>query len=679
MIKRLKESDALEKIILGFFILFLVSLNNSIFINQIGYFGALLFLIVKIVIERRNSFAKSGLEIYFLLFLLAEIVSAIFSEFPLEAFRNVFKRAALIPIFYVTAFVFKEKYSLLNGVRLYLAAALLTILAYLIFAYEHFSAQLYQIETKGPSPFQYVMTAGGLISFVVIFLFAQLFNKENGKKIAAGIVVLLIISSASLIASYTRAAWLGAMVGILVVVLLNKKWRLLVSAGALIAVFLISFPNKSKLVIHEFASNKFSVKNELPTDGKISSLAKHDSIIVVADNNKVVKAFSIHQKKFEKTFPAVIVSFYKWHENYFIALSVEGRFFLVKHSNSKLNIVKEFISPGLTSSFAASESFLFVADIDSGVSIFNRKLELVCAKKLEAAIAISQFANSVFIAQRNIGITQFNFNSHKLDSISFYPARLNAALFMNVDSILFVATDKGIYSLEPHGIKDKLKKMNDDLTNVVGSIKHENKYLFISKNGEVHSFDLTSSKMTKENYTLEAPAVNAMMIDSFLVTSVVKSNRLLSIVDPNHLTNIQRINQWKVALKAASDAPLTGVGDIDMKDVYAMHKPNYEKENFGHFHNNYFHMLAALGFVGGLIFLFMIFSILSYHYKTFLLVRKDETLRVVSIASLASFVGFMVSGLAEFNFGDHEIITVVWFLLGIQFALRNINHRFAND
>ena len=49
--------------------------------------------------------------------------------------------------------------------KVYIGAALVTIIAYIVFAYEHFISQFYLLQSKGPSPFQYVMTAGGLISF----------------------------------------------------------------------------------------------------------------------------------------------------------------------------------------------------------------------------------------------------------------------------------------------------------------------------------------------------------------------------------------------------------------------------------------------------------------------------------------------------------------------------------
>ena len=96
-----KKIKIIDKLIFGFVVLFLLSLNNSIFVNQIGYYGALLLFLIRYAVSRKNPFEKTGLEIPFLLFLLAELISAILSVNTSNAFRNFFHRFLLIPTFYV--------------------------------------------------------------------------------------------------------------------------------------------------------------------------------------------------------------------------------------------------------------------------------------------------------------------------------------------------------------------------------------------------------------------------------------------------------------------------------------------------------------------------------------------------------------------------------------------------
>lgn len=673
MIKQFIETKSLiDKTILVFFILFLISLNNSIFVNQIGYFGSLIFFIIKYVKEKKNPFKKSGLEIFFLLFLLTEIVAAIFSENSSEAFRNVFKRAILIPIIYVTASVFQNNNSIKNGTKIYLSAAVITIAAYLIFAYEHFVAQLYQIESKGPSPFQYVMTAGGLISFVAIFLFAFLFTKKISIKNFILLSAFFLLTVAALFASYTRAAWIGAFAGFVVLIIFNKKWWLIILAIIAVTTVIIISPNESKLFIYENDGQTFTEKIQFETEGKINSITMHDGKIYVADNSEAVSVFSPTQKLYVQHFPAIISNFYHWYDDVFVARSVEGRFFLFSENEKGSNTIREFLSPGIPAAFATNDSTLIIADSDSGLSVFDRALNILDTQKQPNIISLFLYDGKLITAIRNYGLKSWQFENSELALCDSIKINMNSCLFIKNDSTLFAATDKGLYQLSVASNKLKINYEQKELTKVVGILKSQNGYHIISNDGSMIEAqpDLTISE--KNSLTgLNKPINSLLEFDSLIVTSLVKTNRLLSIFDPNHITNIQRISQWKAAWKAASNKPFTGYGDIDMKEIHARFKPYYEKEVFGHFHNNYFHMFAALGFIGGSIFLIMMFSILFYHFKTYRASCANEPLRIISSAALAVFVGFMVSGLAEFNFGDHEIITVIWFTLGLQFAIRN--------
>ncbi len=73
-----------------FIIIFLLSLSNSIFINQVGYFGALLLILIRFGITRENQFTRTGLEFALLCYIAAEFLSAIFSDYSSLAFNNLF-------------------------------------------------------------------------------------------------------------------------------------------------------------------------------------------------------------------------------------------------------------------------------------------------------------------------------------------------------------------------------------------------------------------------------------------------------------------------------------------------------------------------------------------------------------------------------------------------------------
>ena len=74
-----KSIKIIDKAIFVFIILFLLSLSNSIFVNQVGYYGALLLILLKYFLTKENQFKKTGLEFALIWYLAAEILSAMAS------------------------------------------------------------------------------------------------------------------------------------------------------------------------------------------------------------------------------------------------------------------------------------------------------------------------------------------------------------------------------------------------------------------------------------------------------------------------------------------------------------------------------------------------------------------------------------------------------------------------
>ncbi len=91
-----------------FLFIFAASLTTSIFVNQIGYFGALLILLVRFIVQKKFEKRKTGLEILFILLIISEIISAILSDYPAQAFHNTFKRAVLLPVVLYAYLLFEK-------------------------------------------------------------------------------------------------------------------------------------------------------------------------------------------------------------------------------------------------------------------------------------------------------------------------------------------------------------------------------------------------------------------------------------------------------------------------------------------------------------------------------------------------------------------------------------------
>jgi len=149
--------------------------------------------------------------------------------------------------------------------------------------------------------------------------------------------------------------------------------------------------------------------------------------------------------------------------------------------------------------------------------------------------------------------------------------------------------------------------------------------------------------------------------------------RALSILDPHHPQNVERIYMWKAGIKMMKDHPLTGVGDIDLGKLYQKYKLPEAKEKVGHLHNNFIMFGVTLGIPGLLVLLALFLKIfieeLKIYYST---PQKDWLLRGTVLGSLAVFIGFQVNGFFEWNFGDAEIAMLLWLTVGLALAVKKM-------
>lgn len=158
----------------------------------------------------------------------------------------------------------------------------------------------------------------------------------------------------------------------------------------------------------------------------------------------------------------------------------------------------------------------------------------------------------------------------------------------------------------------------------------------------------------------------------FLFAPAHQTDRAKSIVDFSNSTNVGRFNMWTTGIRMWKDKPILGFGDIDLYKTYLTYRTPTGDEPAGHLHNNYIHLLVILGAAGLMTVLFLFFMILKTEYKIFLFNRADPFLRNISLGAISVFSGFMVNGVFEWNFGDHEIMVFVWFSVGLCLAVEKI-------
>lgn len=160
-----------------------------------------------------------------------------------------------------------------------------------------------------------------------------------------------------------------------------------------------------------------------------------------------------------------------------------------------------------------------------------------------------------------------------------------------------------------------------------------------------------------------------------LFAPVSLRERAYSVVNPNHPNNIGRVYLWTTGWKIFIDFPVLGVGDSDLHQIYARYKAPEDIEPGGHLHNNILMWLVTLGSVGCIVLISLFVKIFSLELSTFRRLKDQWIGGSLALGALAVFVGFHVNGLFEWNFGDQEIIILLWFSVGLALAA----NRFVRD
>jgi O-antigen ligase len=153
--------------------------------------------------------------------------------------------------------------------------------------------------------------------------------------------------------------------------------------------------------------------------------------------------------------------------------------------------------------------------------------------------------------------------------------------------------------------------------------------------------------------------------------------RALSAFDPHHPTNVERTYMWQGGIAMLRDRPWTGVGLQDMKPVYDRYKPPAAKERAGHLHSVPIQIAASMGLIGLAAFVWLYASLLRAAGAGLRgMLRARGVAAGVRLGVLAGLIGFLVAGCFEWNFGDEELLYLLYTLAGIAWAAR---HWDAND
>lgn len=147
--------------------------------------------------------------------------------------------------------------------------------------------------------------------------------------------------------------------------------------------------------------------------------------------------------------------------------------------------------------------------------------------------------------------------------------------------------------------------------------------------------------------------------------------RFRALGDMSNPSNAERIYLWTAALHQISDRPLLGWGPGTYEKTAGVYKAPYAQfvkypnlpvgfKTKGHCHDLYLMVAQQTGVPGLLLFLAFLAAVVRA-----LLRHPDPALKWGVLAALAAF---LVGGLFEYNGGDVEVATLVFFLMGLACA-----------
>lgn len=675
---RVKISSFLDNLIFILSILFILTLTNSIFLNQLGYYGALICLLFKFYITKKNPFSKTGLGIAILLFIAAEILSTIFSVNPEQAAHFSLKRFLLIPTLYVFVAAIDDFKDAKQFVIIYIAASTLTLIYYLFRSYEYFINDLYHLQASGPSVFQYPITSSELMSFSVLILFAFLINEKTKVKIKLLVLVLFAINILALIATYKRTGWIGTAAGIILILILSRKW-LVLALIAILGVGLV-FMNKtvSQVQVYSFVESKLKTDLLLNTEGRAYNLFTEDGKTFLSDfdNGLLLLKDSSLIKMYEP--PAPIIDLGKWRDGFYLASLIDSRFILLKKDkHDNFEYISEFYTPGITLSSRLANGMFYALDKDSSLFIYKNPENL--SDRLNVHINKSSDLQNFFI-DSNYFITISNDKNLSIYSLKnsvpvkkIFEEKLQGDYepIAYFDKTLFVSSNDELKLFAIEEGKTILLDTTTKTGRTLNLIKQNGAILSYNSKGELYQFKypIENKLIIKSVNILDKMPGSVSYSGGKVYTTFNKSSRLYSFIDPYYTTNSTRIAFWRAGIKMFLDYPVFGVGDIDLAGLYKIYKRPYDKEIQGHLHNNYFHSLATLGAFGFIAIMFLLIKIFLIHLSNIKKLKGVPFAFSFSIGAAGAYTSFLAAGLTEYNFGDHEVITLVWFTLALSIAM----------
>jgi hypothetical protein len=147
--------------------------------------------------------------------------------------------------------------------------------------------------------------------------------------------------------------------------------------------------------------------------------------------------------------------------------------------------------------------------------------------------------------------------------------------------------------------------------------------------------------------------------------------RAVSTVKIHEGSTVDRFRIWHATLDMIKDHPLFGVGIGNFSSVFDQYRGRYGEELRSHAHNTLLQIAAENGLIGLAAYLFVWYAFFRGMIRK-AITATDPFVRGVTIGVIGALVGFHLAGLFEYNLGDSEVATMMWFIVGLGLAVKAV-------
>jgi O-antigen ligase len=99
------------------------------------------------------------------------------------------------------------------------------------------------------------------------------------------------------------------------------------------------------------------------------------------------------------------------------------------------------------------------------------------------------------------------------------------------------------------------------------------------------------------------------------------------------------------------------------------------RQPIGHMHSNLLQIALERGLPALIVWVILIAVYIRMLWRNTRRVGVDDIARGVTLGALGGVLGFFTSGLVHYNWGDSEVVTVVYFIMGLCLVVERTNQR----